>query len=176
MIFFFLSIVSLLVSYKKNSFHFYSANLFSVSVRLSFRFRFSLAFTLFLLSVLTFFQLAFFSLFYENYFCLSYSSFPSLRFPFALRFRFPLRSRFLSENTFSICYAVVNLLFFVPRIFTYGDSRFLFTLLRLGQVRFSSVRFLSRPALTSTLCCFRSTSGGLKWTRTIDLTLIRRVL
>ena len=37
---------------------------------------------------------------------------------------------------------------FVLRIVTYGNSRFLSTLLRLGQVRFPFVR--SRPSLTST--------------------------
>ena len=62
---------------------------------------------------------------------------------------------------------------FVLRIVTYGNSRFLSTLLRLGQVRFPFSALAPRLRLPD---FFRSTSGGLKWTRTIDLTLIRRVL
>ena len=88
------------------------------------------------------------------------------------------------EKTFSICYAVVNLLLFLLRIFTYGHSRFLFTLLRLGQVRFRRFSFSAPSAsrhLAYASCVSRALlpaefAGGLKWTRTIDLTLIRRVL
>ena len=68
---------------------------------------------------------------------------------FAFRTRLSL---FLIKN-FSFCYAVVNLLLFPSR-----QSRV----------------FSERPWF----CHFRLTlsGGGLKWTRTIDLTLIRRVL
>ena len=105
--------------------------------------------------------------------------------PFVLVFFF-FRSRYfpspvqylpatLFRKLFSICYAVVNLplsdnanllattVAFVLRIFVFArdESRLLFPILLLARrLTFSLIKNV----------------GGLKWTRTIDLTLIRRVL
>ena len=68
-----------------------------------------------------------------------------------ISFAFRTRLYYVSIiNTFTICYAVVNLLF----------RKLQFTFLAHNE---PSVKLFQA-------------FGGLKWTRTIDLTLIRRVL
>ena len=60
------------------------------------------------------------------------------------------------------------------RILTYGNSRVLPALFRFARDSGSLLAFL--PSLSPLPTYFFNKSGGLKWTRTIDLTLIRRVL
>ena len=78
-------------------------------------------------------------------------------------------------NTFTICYAVVNLRFAsVNRLI-----RWVCTHLSLsgGGLKWTFWHLVaSQPSGLAILSLLLTEFGGLKWTRTIDLTLIRRVL
>ena len=93
-----------------------------------------------------------------------------------MKISFAFRTRLIvSNNTFTICYAVVNLLKSCQQA-SFGRILSPIVPLRVGGLKWTFWHLVASQPSGRTICAVPFRVGGLKWTRTIDLTLIRRVL
>ena len=82
-----------------------------------------------------------------------------------------------NNKYFSICYAVVNLLFSSRQQTVLSAWACLCPLPPFGGLKWTFAIWLLRNQVAAPFShILLAEFGGLKWTRTIDLTLIRRVL